>query len=258
MDNIDLGTIDVYSDTAPEYDDGSTGFLDGMFDYASMESERTRDEDDLARSMFAPADDVQTSNRALNEVMNQALYNQREIVTQIDNTKKRSMFDAKTKELEGGKPSENGRYMAYESLEGGTDTIGHGHKLTQAEVSSGKIFGINYKDGITEEEANAVYQRDKERLTTSLGLESASEEIKFLAADVAHRAGNIKNWKFTQALRDGNVSRAYQLLGDFHWTDPSGKKRFYNNRNNEIFKTIGYEPTDEDKQAYDYLQKRVK
>lgn len=159
-------------------------------------------------------------------------------------------YDNKTIELEGGKPDKDGLYKPYASLEGGTDTIAHGHKLTKSEINSGKIFGIPYKNGLSEEQAAEIYLKDKERLTSSLGLGDVSEEAKFLAADVAHRAGNIKSWQFTKALKAGDLDRAFISLGNFNWRDTKGQKRSYNKRNFEIFKEIGYTPSKETLEAY--------
>ena len=179
-----------------------------------------------------------------------------------------SLFSNDTKEIntptaleaisikaEGGKPGKDGLYRPYPSIEGGTDTVGHGHKLTKAEIKSGEIFGIPYKKGLSEKEVLIIYRKDKERLTKNLGLEGKSEEIKFLAADVAHRAGNISKWTFLKELKKGNLGKAYIQTADMYWTDTKGNKRFYNNRNLEIFKAVGYTPTAAEQKAYDDKQK---
>ena len=60
----------------------------------------------------------------------------------------------------------NDRWTPVPSLEGGTDTIAYGHKLTPEEVQSGTIkigdTEVKYADGLTEEQAVALFTQDGE------------------------------------------------------------------------------------------------
>ncbi len=40
-------------------------------------------------------------------------------------------------------------------------TVAYGHKLDAAEIKSGEIYGINFKDGLTDDEAEKIFQIDK-------------------------------------------------------------------------------------------------
>ena len=91
MDNIDLGTIDVYSDTAPEYDDGGS-FLGELFDTYAMESERESDSDALYESMFASGEPVNTNNRQYNNSINSTMQMQAKVV-ETEMTQKQQLKD---------------------------------------------------------------------------------------------------------------------------------------------------------------------
>jgi hypothetical protein len=51
-------------------------------------------------------------------------------------------------------------WSPHSSVEGGTDTLAFGHKLTKDEINSGLIHGIPYKKGITTEQANQILDID--------------------------------------------------------------------------------------------------
>ena len=188
----------------------------------------------FAGSRIPSREDVKTATQSLNE------------------------FDKEKIKLEGKSKSKDGLYRPFQSIEGGEDTIAHGHKLTPEEVKSGKIYGIDYRKGLTEEQANQIYFMDKEQSVKDLGLENFSEEIKFLATDVAYRAGDIKDWKFLKYLKEGKLNDAYAELGDMFWIDKSGKKQFYNNRNKAIFKKVGHVISGEAQVAYNMKQQAAK
>jgi GH24 family phage-related lysozyme (muramidase) len=52
--------------------------------------------------------------------------------------------------------------IRHKSPEGGTDTIGYGHKLTPEESKSGEVYGIKIKD-MTPEDAEVVLRKDVQR-----------------------------------------------------------------------------------------------
>ena len=72
--------------------------------------------------------------------------------------------DLKNNENGVRKGVKNGRHYAYSSHEGGTDTIGWGHKLTRDEVGTGKIMigskSVDYRSGLTDDQANSLFEAD--------------------------------------------------------------------------------------------------
>lgn len=64
--------------------------------------------------------------------------------------------------LESGK--RNDKWFPHPSLEGGTDTIGYGHKLTPQEAETGMIqLGdrkVNYRNGLSQEDVDAILEKD--------------------------------------------------------------------------------------------------
>jgi len=158
----------------------------------------------------------------------------------------------------------NGKYVAYPSLEGGTDTIGAGHKIQPEEEKSGTIYGIDYTKGLTKRQVDYIYSKDKEAIMSENNISNVSPEAEYLLYDVAHRARSIKGWNFTKELKKKNpdMSKAFRHLADVSWTDKKGNIQFYNNRNEALFKNIGYTPTAEDweavKKAQENKRKRSK
>ncbi|RKY55398.1 MAG: hypothetical protein DRP93_03395, partial [Candidatus Neomarinimicrobiota bacterium] len=61
----------------------------------------------------------------------------------------------------GGWDKNTGKWYPHKSIEGGTPTVAYGHKLDAAEIKSGEIYGINFKDGLTDDEAEKIFQIDK-------------------------------------------------------------------------------------------------
>lgn len=72
----------------------------------------------------------------------------------------------KLKEWENsvGAGKRNGKWFSHASLEGGTDTIAYGHKLTAEEAETGIIQvgdkQFNYRDGLTDEQSKAILDQD--------------------------------------------------------------------------------------------------
>jgi len=72
----------------------------------------------------------------------------------------------KLKEWENsvGAGKRNDKWFAHASLEGGTDTIAYGHKLTAEEAETGIIQvgdkQFNYREGLTDEQSQAILDQD--------------------------------------------------------------------------------------------------
>jgi len=152
---------------------------------------------------------------------------------------------------------QNGKWRQYSSLEGGTDTIGYGHKLTAKEIESGKINGVNFADGISDEDAVKIRTKDLRNGIKSAGLPTGwSSEKLTLALDVAHRVGNLKKNapSFLKALKNDDYEEAFAQTGDLNWRSPDGQKHFYDNRNAELFTAVGIEPSENALMRYNQLQ----
>lgn len=116
--------------------------------------------------------------------------------------------DAENSVMSGWK---NNKFYPYPSPEGGTDTIGYGHKLTASEARSGK-----FKAGLTEAEASALLLKDlrvsEDRLTRHLkdkfkvDYDRLDLSQKQILLDFTFNIGNVttKFPKFTQHVLDKN------------------------------------------------------
>jgi GH24 family phage-related lysozyme (muramidase) len=65
------------------------------------------------------------------------------------------------KSAENDQLSKTGTGMIQESPEGGNDTVGYGHKLTDEEIASGKVYGYNINN-LNKNQANTILIRDLE------------------------------------------------------------------------------------------------
>lgn len=105
----------------------------------------------------------------------------------------------------------NNKFYPYTSPEGGTNTIGYGHKLTQSEVKSGK-----FRSGLTESEATALLLKDlrvaEDRLRRHLkekfnvNYDRLYLNQKQILLDFAFNIGNVaaKFPKFTRHVLEKN------------------------------------------------------
>jgi len=65
------------------------------------------------------------------------------------------------KSAENDQLFKTGTGMIQESPEGGNDTVGYGHKLTDEEIASGKVYGYNINN-LNKNQANTILIRDLE------------------------------------------------------------------------------------------------
>tara|TARA_R100000995_G_scaffold77043_1_gene46915 strand:- start:40 stop:567 length:528 start_codon:yes stop_codon:yes gene_type:complete len=65
------------------------------------------------------------------------------------------------KSAENDQLFKTGTGMIQESPEGGNDTVGYGHKLTNEEIASGKVYGYNINN-LNKNQANTILIRDLE------------------------------------------------------------------------------------------------
>ena len=122
-----------------------------------------------------------------------------------------------------------GKWFPYPSLEGGTDTVAYGHKLTKAEADSGilEINGqkVNWKQGLTEEQAAALLEQDtaKFRDVAEASLTKAdllnddtSKALTSLIYNIGE--GAWKRSKAKVALEKGDLGKFYdEAFGEKGW-----------------------------------------
>lgn len=135
-------------------------------------------------NMIKPGDKLTTQNKIMD----------RAIKTSIEKGMNQAYEAGKSDEFyakmtgKGTKIYEGFSDTIYKDTEG-NDTIGYGHKLTPAEKKSGK-----YKNGITEKEAEKLYQQDKAKHTKMLykeypGLENQPPQVRAALEDMAFNMG---------------------------------------------------------------------
>jgi hypothetical protein len=93
-----------------------------------------------------------------------------------------------------GYDSNTGLWSPHSSVEGGTDTIGYGHKLQQDEINSGKIYNIDYTNGLTDAQIDTVLSKD-------------IETAKFLAIPLVNDKLHAKG----SSLNFSSLHSSYQL-----------------------------------------------
>lgn len=62
-----------------------------------------------------------------------------------------------------GKANRNpvtGKWSPHASYEGGNNTIGYGHKITDQELKSGKIYGISFRQGLSDKQVETILDKD--------------------------------------------------------------------------------------------------
>ena len=77
--------------------------------------------------------------------------------------------------------------IRHKSPEGGTDTIGYGHKLTPEESKSGEVYGIKIKD-MTPEDAEVVLRKDVQRHAAKAAKKQRTQQPN---NEVAHADASI-------------------------------------------------------------------
>ena len=138
----------------------------------------------------------------------------------------------------------NNKFYPYSSPEGGTDTIGYGHKLTSSEVKSGK-----FRSGLTEAEATALLIKDlrisesrlKQHLKDKFNVnyDRLSLNQKQILLDFTFNIGNVvaKFPKFTRYVLEKNKAG---MLKEYErkYRDAKGVVRPIQDRNERTRKFI--------------------
>ena len=145
------------------------------------------------------------------------------------------------------------KFHEYLSIEGGENTIGYGHKLTEGERKSGK-----FSKGLSKPEALDVLGKDlfeaykgayNQYVNQWSGLSSEQKEKKWnelsndakvALTDLNFNIGNIKDYKgiFKTAVKTGQIEEVRTAIGNRGYKG-TGQSNFLEDRNNLIIKKIG-------------------
>jgi len=147
----------------------------------------------------------------------------------------------KYEENRGGTGKKDGKWFPFGSVEGGTDTIAYGHKLTKAEVKAG-----TYKDGITEEEATALLKKDLEAAESTAkkswtGYTELPNKYQQVIKALAFNIGSVTKAKWpnladAMKAKDDSKVRAEMITS---FTTASGTKKQLTARAKRIADEIG-------------------
>ena len=96
--------------------------------------------------------------------------------------------------------------LQHNSAEGGNDTVAFGHKLTDEEVISGKVYGYDYTN-LSTDQANDIFKSDIKKAHTTLIDKFGDQYIgldnkrKQMLIDFQYNLGGLNKFpKFTEAL----------------------------------------------------------
>lgn len=130
--------------------------------------------------------------------------------------------------------------LRHKSPEGGTDTIGYGHKLTAAEDRAGEVYGIKL-DGMTKADAETILEKDIQAKAKSAkrkyeekydgSWDDLTGPQRHLFLDFEYNLGNWKKFpSFFDAVVENDVDGMIQEYKRY-FTDPNGERKEIKSRN---------------------------
>ncbi len=136
--------------------------------------------------------------------------------------------------------SGNLKMLKHKSAEGGQDTVGYGHKLTDKEIKTGKIYGYDI-DSLTLEDVNEILKLDLSKAYASLSekfgkdFADLDDRRKQMAIDFQFNLGGLEKFPiFTEALFAGDeaiMKKEYERS----FEDPrSGEMKLLKDRNKKF------------------------
>ena len=151
-------------------------------------------------------------------------------------------------------PAYDDKFHEYLSLEGGENTIGYGHKLTEGERKRGK-----FSEGLSKPEALNLLGEDlfeaykgayNQYVNQWPGLSfkqkeekwnKLSNDAKVALTDLNFNIGNIKDYKgiFKTAVKTGQIEEVRTAISNRGYSEETGQSNFLEDRNNLIIKKIG-------------------
>jgi len=139
---------------------------------------------------------------------------------------------------EGSNINKQGIHTSYQDTTG-NDTIGYGHKLTESEIESGK-----YKDGITEQQARALLDKDVKKHSTELysnykWAQKAPPKVRKALEDMYFNMGGTNFGTFKNTLKlieNGDYEKAADNIMKSKYARQVGKRA---ERNAELIRKAG-------------------
>ena len=135
-------------------------------------------------------------------------------------------FKEKLKSFENSKELPSDRsgwdgsaWKPHKSIEGGTDTLAYGHKLTGAEVKSGTVkIGseeVDYKAGLTDEQAENLFSQDvgKHEEIVTKAYPTLMGKTKEAITMMVYQGANVTKWKNSSAA----IKKAIKSDDDTDW-----------------------------------------
>jgi len=154
--------------------------------------------------------------------------------------------------VEGFKTGKGKTPFRYESPEGGLDTVGLGHKLTQDEIDSNSVYGFDL-DTLTKEQAKEIFRRDltkyekmlksdlktnykKYKMEQPIDYDTLNQKQKEMLLDFTFNLGSLKGFpKFTEAVLKGDMDAARKEYKRYY--KENGKNKEVKDRNEQFFET---------------------
>jgi len=123
-----------------------------------------------------------------------------------------------------------------EKSKAGERDIAFGHKITPSQEKSGKIYGIDYTKGITQEQAKEILKKDyethkiKTKVKVGKKFDSLPKVAQDLLVDYSFTGVLHKFPKFTRAILDGDLGGAMKEY-ERSFTNKEGVKQKMHRRN---------------------------
>lgn len=154
-------------------------------------------------------------------------------------------FVSYLKRVEGLKTDKDKAPFRYASPEGGLDTIGVGHKLTDKEIKMNSVYGYDLNN-LTEKDVEEILKLDLLKYGNDLDKELKSKHNKSLydldpksremLLDFKFNLGSLGGFpKFTKAVLEGDIETARKEYKRYYKED--GKTKEVRDRNEQFFET---------------------
>lgn len=171
-------------------------------------------------------------------------------------------FDTALRAVENSvrKGFEDGLWKPHTSVEGGNDTLAYGHKLTDEEVESGTVTingeEVSFEDGLTEEQALALYEQDKEEHEAKArrsfeGYDALPRKYQLVLLNIIYNvgSGSWEDWpSLRKAMEAGDDSGVYEEMRT-SFRDEDGNRVPLTSRRDKIAEALGIERARGNEQA---------
>lgn len=135
----------------------------------------------------------------------------------------------------------DGMWTAHASPEGGLDTIGYGHKITQAEQDAG-----TYKDGISNDAAIKLFRKDIKKHADIVrknvkDFDTFPQKYQDILVNIAFNTGSVteNEWpSLLKAMRAGD-DKTVREQSITSFVDPQGKRQPLKTRAKKIADAAG-------------------